>query len=507
MKEQEGGPSPYNAAVDLFERNIVAGLDDRPYLVTTARTWTYAEAAAEADGIGAGLRGLGPVIGDRVVLAMADRPEFVFTFWGAMKAGLVPVPVSQVLAEEDLLRILVDSGARAMVCDPVTREASVSAARRAAVTAILTEGPAPSGILAWADVCRPGATLAPAATTEDDIALWLYTSGTTGKPKGVMHRHGHLRAVPKPLAENVIGLGPADALLSIPRMSGSYGLGGVYLTAATGAALVVTPGPVVPAFAHHLMQQTHPTVVFGVPVFFRGLMRLSGAEVPRSVRMALSAGEVLSPDLFTAFQDRFGVELLDGLGSSEALHHVTCNLPGDVVPGSAGPPLEGYEVMALDPHGEAVRDGLPGALWIRGPTTFAGYWGRPDLTSLAYRGQGWMRTPDVVRIVQGRVVHDGRIDDMLRLAGVWVAPAEIEEVLRSHPDVADAAVVAVDEGRGVNELRAFIASPRQDGGLPTELGELCRARLAAFKVPLAFETMDDLPRTPTGKVRRFMLRR
>jgi acyl-coenzyme A synthetase/AMP-(fatty) acid ligase len=215
---------------------------------------------------------------------------------------------------------------------------------------------------------------------------------------------------------------------------------------------------------------------------------------------------VLSPDLFHAFRDRFGQELLDGLGSSEALHHVTCNLPGDVVPGSAGPPLESYAVEALDRDGEPVAEGRPGELWIRGPTTFAGYWGRPELAHRAYRDGGWMRTPDVVRVEGGRVFHMGRVDDMMRLAGVWVAPSEIEEVLRSHPDVADAAVVAVDEGRGASELRAFVASGRDDPSLRDELEDLCRERLAPFMVPQVFQTVEDLPRTPTGKVRRFVLR-
>jgi acyl-coenzyme A synthetase/AMP-(fatty) acid ligase/flavin-dependent dehydrogenase len=500
-----GAPS-YNATVDLLERNLAPDRRDLPYLIAGQRTWSYAEVAASADGAGAGLLGLGLAPGDRVVIAMADRPEFVCTFWGALKAGLVPVPASQMLSPADLLSILHDSGARAIVCDPVTGPAATEAATGAGVTAVVTEGLPLRDALRWDDVCRPDAALPPAGTTEDDIALWLYTSGTTGMPKGVMHRHRNLMAAPTPLAGNVIGLEPGDVLLSVPRMSAAYGLGGVYLTAATGAALLLTRGPVVPGFVHNLMQTTPPTVLFAVPAFARGFAALAEAEMPGSVRMALSAGEALSPQLFQAFRDRFGIELLDGLGSSEALHHVTSNLPGDVVPGSAGRALDGYEVTAVDGHDKPVADGEAGELWIRGPTTFAGYWRRPDLSAAALRPGGWMRTPDLVRIVDGRVFHEGRVDDMLRVAGMWVAPSEIEEVLRRHADVEEAAVVTMDEGRGAREVRAYVVSPRGDSGLVRELGSLCRRELAAFKVPVAIEVVDDLPRTATGKVRRFVLR-
>jgi acyl-coenzyme A synthetase/AMP-(fatty) acid ligase len=496
----------YNAAADLLGRNLVPGRRDRTYLISGDRSWSYEEVGAAADSVGAGLIELGLLAGDRIVIATADRPEFVLGFWGAMLAGMVPIPVSQVLPEEDLAGILRDSGARAIVFDPLTREAATPAAERAGAVAIAVQGPAPAGGWRWSNVFRPRAGLPPPATGEDDIALWLYTSGTTGRPKGVMHRHSHLRAVPAPLAQNVLGLGPGDVLLSVPRMSGSYGLGAVYLTAATGASLVVTPGPVIAGFVHNLMQRANPTVLFGVPAFFRAYLSLSDAGVPGSLRMGLSAGEVLSPDLFHAFRSRFGLGLLDGLGSSEALHHVTCNLPDDNLPGSAGRALEGYEVEALDADGEPVPEGRPGELWIRGPTTFAGYWSRPELTANAYREGAWMRTPDVVRIVDGRVFHQGRVDDMMRLAGVWVAPSEIEEVIRCHPDVADAAVVAVDLGGGSPEIRAVVVSARTDPGLLEELHALCGSRLPPFKTPRSFEAVDDLPRTPSGKVKRFVLR-
>jgi benzoate-CoA ligase len=304
----------------------------------------------------------------------------------------------------------------------------------------------------------------------------------------------------------VLALGPDDVVLSVSRMFFAYGLGNsVYLPAAVGATVVVSDTPVMPAMMRDLLAQTSPTLLFGVPAFFRGLVRLEDAVLPPSVRAVVSAGEALDAELFDRFRERFGLPLLDGLGSTEALHHVTSNRPDDVVPGSAGRALDGYEIQALDRDGEPVAEGERGELWVKGPTTFAGYWRRPELTERAYRGP-WMRTGDVVRIVDGRVYHEGRLDDLVKLGGIWVAPSEIEDVVRGHPDVKDAAVVAIDDGSGVPVLKAFVVSERDGKELSKELLRLCRSRLATFKIPQSFTAVDELPRTPSGKLRRFVLR-
>jgi acyl-coenzyme A synthetase/AMP-(fatty) acid ligase len=321
-----------------------------------------------------------------------------------------------------------------------------------------------------------------------------------------MHRHRHLKAAPDALAKQVLGMGADDVVLSVSRVFFAYGLGNsVYLPAAVGASVVLSEAPVIPAMVQRLLTANTPTLLFGVPAFFRGLAGLSDAELPTSVRAIVSAGEALDVDLFERFTGRFGLPLLDGLGSTEALHHVTSNRPDDVVPGSAGRPLDGYEVQALDRDGEPLREGESGELWVRGPTTFAGYWRRPELTERAYDGP-WMRTGDRVRILDGRVYHEGRLDDLVKLGGIWVAPTEIEDVVRGHPDVKDVAVVAIDDGSGVPVLKAFVVSGRDDPELTKELTRLCRRRLATFKVPRSFDVVEALPRTPSGKLRRFVLR-
>lgn len=502
----------YNATVDLLEHNLGDSGDSgesrsgRTYLITEDREWTYGEVAAAVDAAGTALLGLGLTAGDRVVIATRDRPEFVITFWAAIKAGLVAVPIPQGLSTSDVHFILSDSMAKVVVCDVSSAKEVVPAAAKSGVECLVVDGPAGATSLRWSDVCLGDAQLQAARTSPDDIALWLYTSGTTGLPKAVMHRHRHLRDAPAALARQVLRLGPDDVVYSASKMFFAYGLGNsVYLPAATGASVVLNQGAVVPARILEFLGAFKPTVLFGVPTFFNGLVQLPDVSLPSTVRVVVSAGEALSPTVFTSFKEKFGHALLDGLGATEALHHFTSNREGDAVAGSAGRALDGYEVEVRDPDEHPVPEGESGELWVKGPTTFAGYWQRPDLTARACRGE-WMRTGDVARIVDGRVHHEGRLDDLIKLGGVWVAPGEVEELIREHPDVTEAAVVATDKGTGVPTLAAFVVSSRTDKELRKELKELCRTQLARFKVPNTFAIVDELPRTPTGKLRRFVLR-
>jgi benzoate-CoA ligase family protein len=499
-------PERFNATVDLLERNLQLGRADAPYLRTASRTISYAEASAMADGAGSGLLDLGLESGDRVILAMQDRSEFVATFWGAIKAGIAPVPVAQGLLESDLGFIVSDSEARAVVCDEASARAVVPAVADSGLPVLLVGSGANSEVRSWSEICGTPGSLEAAPTTRSDVALWLYTSGTTGLPKAVMHAHGSLEAAPQGLTTQVLRVEPDDVILSTSRMFFAYGLGNsVYLPAAAGASVILHEGPVVPTFVKPLVEKQRPTLIFGVPVFFAGYADLPDASLPSSVRACVTAGETLPMEVLERWTSSFGVPLLDGLGSTEALHHVTSNRIDDIVPQSVGRPLDGYEAQVLDREQQPVPEGEGGELWIRGPTLFVGYWRRPELTERAFMG-GWMRTGDYVRMRDGRIFHEGRLDDMLKVGGIWVAPSEIEDVLRGHPDVSAAAVVGLDEHRGVPQLKAYVVSGRDDAGLVRELKALCRGRLASFKVPQHLEVVEELPRTPTGKVRRFVLR-
>ncbi len=499
------GARPYNA-IELLSRNLEAGRGARPYLTTAAREWTYEEACAAADAAGAGLLGEGLDPGARVILSLRDRAEFVFAFWGAIKAGLVPVPIAQGMTAADVHFILSDSAAAAVICDRSSATQVLAAAEETGARVVLVEQRGSKGVLVWSDLCAGSGSLTASPTTEDDIALWLYTSGTTGLPKAVMHRHRNLRAAPSALSDQVIEMQPDDRVLSVSKMFFAYGLGNsVYLPAAAGACVIINEGPAIPGRVNELMSAARPTVIFGVPSFFGGYARLSEASLPSSARIVLSAGEALSRPLFDAFKERFALPLLDGLGSTEALHHVTNNHPGDVVAGSAGRPLSGYNIEVTDEGGDPVPEGVSGELWVKGPTLFAGYWRRPELTN-RMRRDGWVRTGDRVRVAEGRLYHEGRLDDLIKLGGIWLAPAEIEDVLRSHPDVNDAAVVAADDGSGIPVLKAVLASQRDDSKLVAEVRSLCKSRLARAKTPTDYEVREDLPRTPSGKLQRFMLR-
>jgi acyl-coenzyme A synthetase/AMP-(fatty) acid ligase len=367
-------------------------------------------------------------------------------------------------------------------------------------------GKAQADTRSWDEVCRRPATLEPALTSADDVALWLYTSGTTGLPKAVMHRHRNLGAAYGGLFSQVLGVTEEDVVLSMSKMHFAYGLGNsVYLPAAAGAATVVDAGAAVPARILELVSHRKPSVLFGVPSFFNGFSRLSDAALPASVRAIVSAGEALGADLFERFRARFGMPLLDGLGATEVLHHITSNHPDDAVAGCAGAPLQGYSVEVRDRDGTPLQEGRSGELWVKGPTTLVGYWKRPELTARVLQ-DSWVRTGDQVRVVEGRVWHEGRLDDLIKLGGVWVAPGEIEEVLRGHALVVDAAVVSIDAGTGVPQLKAFVLTESRDPDLPRGLLRLCRERLSRFKVPQSFEIVTELPRTPTGKLKRYVLR-
>jgi benzoate-CoA ligase family protein len=501
-------PERYNATSGLLEGNVRDGRGADPYLRVDDRTWSYDEVVSAADGAGAGFFDLGLHPGDRVVLALADSPEMVAAFWGAMKAGLVPVPIASGLAPADVRFILGDSEARLVVCDDTTASSVLPAVEDADVRCLTVGSPRGANAHTWSEVCERDARLSPAATTDDDIALWLYTSGTTGQPKAVMHRHRSLRAAgERGLAAQVARLGTDDVVLSASKSFFAYGLGNsIYQPAAAGASVVLNRGPSVPQRIESLAERNRPTVLFAVPSFLSAYVRVPDASLSSSVRLVFSAGESLSPDLHEAFRARFGRAPLDGLGSTEALHHVTSARPDDVVVGSAGRPLDGYRIEVRTRDGDVVREGEQGELWVTGPTLFAGYWRRPDVTR-DVRRDGWIRTGDAVRVREGHLFHEGRLDDLFKLGGMWVSPRGIEDVLREHPLVTDAAVVMVEDSIGVPVLKAFVVpSQGNEAALRTELARHCRDRLAMFKRPRYVEVVGELPRTPTGKLRRFVLR-
>jgi len=493
----------YNATVDLLEWNLDEH-PDHPCLITSSNTWSYGAVVGRARSFGSGLLDRGLAHGDRVLISTKDCVEFVCTFWGAIRAGLVAVPISPALMPAELRGIVDDSRAKAIVFDAGS-ERVVAAAKLREVLCIATEPSSIAGAIPWPDVAGAPERLRDVATRTSDIAFWLYTSGTTGTPKGVMHSHGNLQASRNGQAKQVLGMGPGDVILSVSRMHFSYGLGNsVFVPAAVGASVIVNTAPAIPAALQALIDVYAPTLLYGVASFWAGYVGLPAANTGPRMRAAISGGEVLRPDVFERFRARFGVPLLDSLGSTEAMYHVASNRLDDMVARSVGRPLDGFEAKILDSDGNAVID-QRGELWLRGPHMFVGYWNRPELTARTLV-DGWVRTGDTARIVDDRIYHEGRVDDLMKLGGNWVAPREIEQEIAAHPDVADVAVAIVDSDTGVPVLTAFVRSRRHDPELSRELFDACSARLAAYKVPRAFELVAEFPRTATGKLKRYLLK-
>lgn len=500
---------PYNAAVDVLERNDSPGRSQRNYIITSEGTWTYGDVIASVRIAANGLQGLGLMPGDRVVISLGDRPEFVVAFWAALRAGLVAVLAPPTLAARELRAVCVASSATAILYDGPSRASAlavIEASARAGMnplTGIVTGGPVPNDQFLWADLCTgdSGAQGPEAPTFEHDAAFLLCTSGTSGEPKLVTHTHGDLRYAPDFLDRQVVKLHPADVALSVSKMSFSYGLANsLYTTAAAGAAVALTAGPAIPALVQDSLRMSAVSVLYGVPNFWRALLVDSVTSIPDTVRMAFSGGELLDADLHDHIRRRFGLTVLDTYGMSETLQSITSNLPDDVVPGSCGRVLDGFEVRVVNRAGRDVADGRRGELWVSGRTVSAGYWNRPDLTAQAFQGR-WFRTGDLVRVQDGHVFHLGRLDDLVKIGGRWVAPAEIEGILRRHPDVRDVAVSGRSHPSGLTSLCGYVVTDREDDQLTEELTKLC-GHLSPHKIPREWERCLDLPRTKTGKLRR-----
>jgi benzoate-CoA ligase family protein len=510
----------FNAAHYFVDRHVEAGDGDRTAVRSMGRQLSYSDLQHLSSAFAAGLKALDVRQGERVVFVCSDCPELLVGLLGCWRHGAVAVPVSTMLTGPELAKVVADSGARMLVVTPEFAEAAQVAAAAAPELAHLVPvddaalaATASAALVSWDDVLDGGAWQAgtvvpPASTYADSPALWLYTSGTTGTPKGAMHRHENLRAVCETYARDVLQITRDDVCFSIAKLFFAYGLGNAALfPLSVGATTVLEPRRPSPAVVVERMREDGPTLFFAGPTFFAALL---AADLPedtfRSVRLCASAGEALPASLYTRFTTRFGVEILDGIGSTEALHIFLSNKVGEVRPGTSGTPVPGYDIELRDDNGDLVPDGAPGALYVRGASIAAGYWCRTDATREVFQGE-WLRTGDTyTRSADGYYTCLGRSNDLLKAGGIWVSPAEVEDRLLEHPDVVEAAVVGVPDSNELDKPVACVvltdgASVDADG-----LVQWCREGLAAFKRPRAVLVVDELPKTATGKIQRFRLR-
>ncbi len=510
--------APYNAAADLLDRNLLAGRGDKIAYVDAFGPVTYAALAERVDRAGDALRRLGVQVEQRVMLVMQDTVDLVAVFLGAMKIGAVPVPVNTLLTPADYTHLLADSRARALVVSdallPKLREARAASPWLVATAVARTPEGGPDDGLARLDALLAAAPpgLAAAPTCADDVAFWLYSSGSTGRPKGAMHLHAHLIRTAEHYAGGVLGLRADDVVLSAAKLFFAYGLGNALtFPLAAGATTVLLAGRPTPAAVFAALAERGCSVFFGVPTLFASMLAdlaHAGAALP-SLRACVSAGEALPRHVGERWRARFGVDILDGIGSTEMLHIFLSNRPGEVRYGTTGRPVPGYELRLVDDDGAPLAGAAEGALWVRGPTAAIGYFNDRARSLETFHGP-WTRTGDrYARDEDGHYTYCGRADDMLKVGGIWVSPFEVESALAAHEAVLEAAVIGQADPEGLVKPRAFVVlrePSRASEALVAELQRFVKDRLAPYKYPRWLEFVAELPKTATGKIQRFRLR-
>ncbi|HEX6469254.1 MAG TPA: benzoate-CoA ligase family protein [Streptosporangiaceae bacterium] len=488
----------FNACTYLVDRHVEAGHGDRMAVTGPRGDLTYGELRERAGRVAAGLRALRTRPEERVLIFMADGPDMISVILGAMRMGAVPVPVSTMLSATDLAGLLRDSRARTLVAGPEFAATAQAAARQV---------PELAGVILDCGGLD-GADTSVYPTSPDGIALWLYTSGTTGRPKGAMHRHASLRSVVETYGTQVLGIGPDDRCLSASKLFFAYGLGASCLfPLGVGASVSLLPGRSTPDAIAERLRADRPTLFFAVPTFYSALLNAElPAETFASVRQAVSAGEPLPAQLYQRFLDRYGVEIIDGLGSTEALHIFLSNRPGRVRPGTTGVPVPGYDLRVVDDEGRDVPPGTAGHLMVRGDSIATGYWCRTETTRRVFQGE-WLRTGDTYLADQDGYFHYlGRSNDMIKSSGVWVSPTEVEARLLQHPEIAEAVVVGAADAEGLEKPVAGVVRTEGSKLAAGDILEFCRDGLPAFKRPRAVLFLDAVPTTATGKVQRFVVR-
>ena len=516
-------PGALNIA-DEFVSRPARMFADKPAIAGSRGATSYAELENGVNRVAQALRDSGCQPGDRVLIVLPDSAEFVMSFFGAAKIGAIAVPVNPMGRAGDYRHYLENSGARfAILHGPILGEfAAEASAKTLELLVVCNQNSGTANVervarkvVAWEEwlPARVG-EVKTHPTLATDPAFFLYTSGSGGTPKAALHRHANMLAATRNFAEGVLGIRADDRLFSVSKLYFAYGLGnGMYFPLHFGATTYLYDEHPQPREIAAAILDYRPTVFFSVPTFYAGLLREAehGLNVDfSSVRLAVSAGESLPAEVLEQFRKRFGIEILDGIGSTEMLHIFLSSRPGEVRPGSCGHEVPGYEARIVDEAGQPAALGEAGNLWVQGDSAFAEYWRIPELTARTKK-DGWVNTGDKFMCdATGYYYFCGRADDMMKVSGMWVSPGEVENVLLGHAAVAECAVVGHADSVGLTRPIAYVVLGsgvmKPAGGLDSEIHGWMRTRLPGFKCPSEYRFVKELPRTATGKVQRYLLR-
>jgi len=508
-------PERLNVATVLVDSHIAAGRGEKAALICGERTVTYKGLYEGVNRFGNVVKDLGVRLEERVAILLPDCPEFVFAFFGSMKVGAVAIPMNTLLKPKDYEYLLNDSRARVLVVAPSLLGAVMEIrADLKYLEHIIVAGDDPSAPLSFDALMQAASPeLTPADTSKDDAAFWLYSSGTTGFPKGAIHLHHDMLVEADYYGRQTLGLNESDVCFSVAKLFFAYGLGnGLYFALRVGGTNVLLPGRPVSDVVFDIIDKYKPTVFYSVPTSYAALLHAAekgGRTKLGRVRMCVSAGEPLPKPIFKKWKDRFGVEILDGIGSTEILHIFISNYPGRAKGGSTGQVVPGYEARIADDDGNELPPGEVGTLFIKGDSIAAGYWNKHEQTKTTFKGE-WINTHDKFSMdAKGFYWYAGRTDDMMKVSGMAVWPADVESLLQEHPAVLESGVAGVPDHEGLIKPMAFVVlkdthDPSEE--LARELQDFVKSNTARHKYPRWIRFVDDLPKTATGKIQRYKLR-
>ncbi len=508
-------PRDYNFAADILKRNLDAGRGRKAAFIDHRGSYSYGEFAERVQRFAHALGALGIRREERILICLTDTIDWPTAFLGAIKAGVVAVPVNTLLTEDDYAFMLADSRARLLVVSEelYPRFAKAIAASKD-LAHVLVSGENAHGHSRFADALAEAKTdIATAPTTRDDMCFWLYTSGSTGKPKGAVHTHADLKLTDDLYAGPILGITENDVCYSVAKLFFAYGLGNALtFPMSAGATTVLLPARPTPDLVADLLKKHGVTIFYAVPTFYAAFLAspAAPARADAKLRRCVSAGEALPQDVGRRWSERYGVDILDGIGSTEMLHIFLTNRPGDVKYGTSGKPIAGYDLRLVDDDGNIVATrGEMGELQVRGPTSAMMYWNNRELSRTTFLGE-WTRSGDkYIEDHNGYFVYCGRRDDMLKVSGMYVSPFEVEGALQNHPDVLEAAVVGWPDEEKLIKPKAFVVLKSPDkacADVARVLQDHCRKSLAMYKYPRWIEFRTELPKTATGKIQRFKLR-